>query len=62
MQDTCTDHFEPQRFDRVGSMGQGRLKYGAIWGKWGHTQTFVNQMTQNNLFTAINATVEKIIT
>ena len=35
MQDTCTDHFEPQRFDRVGSRGQGRSKYDAIWGKWG---------------------------
>ena len=35
MWDTCTDHFEPQRFDWVGIMGQGGLKYGAIWGKWG---------------------------
>ena len=28
MQDTCTHHFEPQRFDRVSSGGQGRSKYG----------------------------------
>ena len=25
---TCTHHFEPQRFDRVDSGGQGRSKYG----------------------------------
>ena len=35
MRDTCTDHFEPLRFDRVGSRSQGRSKYGAMWGKWG---------------------------
>ena len=29
MRDTYTDHFEPLRFDRVGSRGQGRSKYGA---------------------------------
>ena len=36
MRDKRTHHFEPQRFDWVGSGGQGRSKYGAIWGNMGH--------------------------
>ena len=31
MWDTCTSHFGPKKFDRVGRGGQGRSKYCQIW-------------------------------
>ena len=47
MRDTCTHHFEQQRFDRVDSGGQGRSKYGAIRGNIGQ---FVAKMVQKGVY------------
>ena len=46
MRDTCTHHFEPQRFDRVDSGGQGMSKYGAIRGNKGQ---FCGENTREKL-------------
>ena len=34
MWDTCTSHFGPKKFDRVGRRGQGRSKYGTFGSYW----------------------------
>ena len=43
MWDTCTSHFGPKKFDRVGRRGQGRSKYGTFG-------SFQWEMCKNALF------------